>query len=141
MLNVIPFIDILFLLLVFFAMVSQFIETEAPAVIVPDSCRFAQSDPEPAAQVTTVTVMKSADKGIDFAVGPEKIVLSDGHNIVGRLKQLIDNSLKDLPYDSRTVMLRMDKDICFSDAQYALAAVAASSAVNIRLAVLRDKSL
>jgi len=36
--------------------------------------------------------------------------------------------------------LRIDKDICYADAQYALTVVAASSATDIQLAVLRGKA-
>ncbi len=41
--------------------------------------------------------------------------------------------------DRRAVTLRIDKNVCFAEVQYALAAVAASCAVNVRLAVLKDK--
>jgi len=36
--------------------------------------------------------------------------------------------------------LRIDRDICFGDAQFALAGIAASRACDIRLAVLKEKS-
>jgi hypothetical protein len=35
--------------------------------------------------------------------------------------------------------LRIDKDVPFAQAQYALAGIAASSATDIQLAVLKDK--
>jgi hypothetical protein len=35
--------------------------------------------------------------------------------------------------------LRIDKDICFAEAQYALAGIAASIATDIQLATLKDK--
>ncbi len=138
-LNMTPIIDIVFLLIIFFLVVCQFIEAENFPVTVPDGCEFAQSDSEPGAQVTTVTVMKT-DKGkITFAVGPEKIPASGYTSIVERLAELIDVRLRGLPPERRVVTLRIDKGICFGEAQYALAAVAQSSATDIQLAVSRGE--
>ena len=137
--NMTPIIDIVFLLIIFFLVVCQFIEAENFPVTVPDDCRFAQSDPEPGAQVTTVTVMKTAEEKITFAVGPEKISASGNVDIVEKLTELIDVRLRDLPPERRVVTLRIDKDIYFAEAQYALAAVAASSATDIQLAALKNK--
>ncbi len=137
--NMTPIIDIVFLLIIFFLVVCQFIEAENFPVTVPDGCEFAQSDPEPEAQVTTVTVMKTAKERSEFAVGSEKILVSNYDDLVDRLVQLIDVQLSDLPPDRRVVTLRIDKDVCFAEAQYALAGIAASSATNIQLATLKDK--
>ena len=150
--NMTPIIDIVFLLIIFFLVVCPFIEAENFPVTVPDDCQFAQSDPEPGAQVTTVTVMKTAADEVGFAVGSEKISASDYAegsqtqknafgvpDIVEKLAQLIDIHLSDLSGDRRVVTLRIDKDICFAEAQYALAAVASSSATDIQLAALKNK--
>jgi biopolymer transport protein ExbD len=135
----VPIIDIVFLLIIFFLVVCQFIEAENFPVAVPDDCQFAANEAEHRGQVTTVTVMKTDEDGIDFAVGSEKIAASDYAGIVEKVAQLIDVRLKDTPVESRVVTLRIDKDVCFSDAQYALAGVAASCAKNVRLAALKDK--
>ena len=137
--NMTPIIDIVFLLIIFFLVVCQFIEAENFPVAVPDGCEFAKSDTEPGVQVTTVTVMKTNEKRIDFAVDSEKISASDYANIVNDMAQLIDVRLKDLPSDSRVVTLRIDKDVCFADAQYALAGVSQSIATDIKLAALKDR--
>jgi len=137
--NMTPVIDMVFLLIIFFAVTCQFIEAENFPVAVPDGCEFAQSEPEPAAHVTTVTVMKTTKDEIDFAVGSEKISASGYSDIVEKLAELIDVRLKDLPARSRVVTLRIDKDVCFAEAQYALAGVAASSATDIQLAALKNK--
>jgi biopolymer transport protein ExbD len=134
-----PIIDIVFLLIIFFLVVCQFIEAENFPVAVPDSCEFAQSEPQPRAQVTTVTVMKTTKDGVDFAVGSEKISGSGYADVVEKIAELIDGRLKELPADNRVVTLRIDKDICFAEAQYALAAVAASTATDIQLATLKNK--
>jgi hypothetical protein len=120
--------------------VCQFIEAENFPVSVPDECRFAQSEPEAAVAVTTVTVMRTSDDGVGFAVGSERIsASSDGDSLVEMLTQLIDSRLSHLPAKSRLVTLRIDKDICFAQAQYALAGIAASSATEIKLAALKDR--
>ena len=82
--------------------------------------------------------MKGAEKSY-FAVGAEKILFSADSDIVEALAELIDARLKDLPSEARVVTLRVDKDICFSEAQYALAGIASSSATNIRLAALKNE--
>jgi len=137
--NMTPIIDIVFLLIIFFLVVCQFIEAENFPVTVPDGCEFAQSDSEPGAQVTTVTVMRTNTERIAFAVGSEKITASSYADIVEGLAQLIDIRLRNLPPERRVVTLRVDKDICFGEAQYALAAVAQSSATDIQLATLKGK--
>jgi len=137
--NMTPIIDIVFLLIIFFLVVCQFIDAENFPVVVPDGCEFAQSEPEPVVQVTTVTVMKTAEERSCFAVGSEKIAASSYADVVERIAELIDVRLKDLPADGRVVTLRIDKDVCFAEAQYALAGVAASSATDIQLAALRRK--
>jgi biopolymer transport protein ExbD len=139
MFNITPIIDIVFLLIIFFLVVCQFIEAENFPVAVPDDCEFAQSGSESGAQATTVTVMKTTEEEINFAVGSEKITASNYADIVEKLAQLIDVRLRDWPPERRVVTLRIDKDICFGEAQYALAAVAQSSATDIQLAALRDK--
>ena len=137
--NMTPIIDIVFLLIIFFLVACQFIEAENFPVAVPDGCEFAQSEFEPGAQVTTVTVMKTTEGKSDFAVGSEEIAESDYSKLTDRLIDMIDARLKDLPPDRRVVTLRIDKDVCFSEAQYALAGVAASSAIDIQLATLKGK--
>jgi len=137
--NMTPIIDIVFLLIIFFLLVCRFIEAENFPVAVPDECKFAQSQNEAETGKTTVTIMKTTEEEIEFAVGSEKIVCSDNSNIVEELAKLIDARLKNSPPDGRIVILRIDKDICFGQAQYALAGVAASCATDIQLSALKNK--
>jgi biopolymer transport protein ExbD len=137
--NMTPIIDIVFLLIIFFLVVCQFIEAENFPVTVPDGCESAQSAPNHRPQLTTVTVMKTAEEGSCFAVGSEKIDASSYADVVERIAELIDVRLGDLVPEDRVVTLRIDKDVCFGEAQYALAGVAASSARDIQLAALKRK--
>ncbi len=134
-----PIIDIVFLLIIFFMVVSQFIEAENFPIDVPDNCNFAQSDVEQQTRITTVTVMKTDKDENTFAVGPEVVNASQTGDIVEQLTNLIDSQLKELPADKRVVTLRIDKDVCFEQAQYALAAIAESTATDIKLATLKEK--
>jgi biopolymer transport protein ExbD len=134
-------IDIVFLLIIFFLVVSQFIDTEDFPVTVPDGCEFAL-DERSDLQTATLTVVGTDEQRTTFAVGAKEITPRNNDElpgIVDRLVELIDMSLANLPQESRIVTLRIDKDIPYSQAQYALAAVARSTATDIRLAALSEK--
>jgi biopolymer transport protein ExbD len=137
-LNVIPFIDILFQLIIFFSLVCQFIDTDNFKVSIPDRCKYAADKQDIRTQLTTVTVMKNKDN-VDFAVGPEKITSQSRSATADKIAQLLDSRLKNLSPADRVVVLRIDKDVPYSDAQYALAGIAKSAACDIQLAVLKDK--
>jgi biopolymer transport protein ExbD len=137
--NMTPVIDIVFQLIIFFSLVCRFIGEENFPVDVPDKCQFSKSETQAEGRITTVTVMKKSDGDVDFAVGSEKISAANRSAVVNRLARSIDVYLKDLPPVQRIVTLRIDRDVCFADAQYALAGVAASSATDIKLATLKDK--
>ncbi len=137
--NMTPLIDIVFLLIIFFLVVCQFIEAENFAVAVPDGCVFATTASEPGARGTTITVMKTSAGKSAFAVGSEKIPASEGSDLTEQIARLVDYGLRNLPSDRRIVTLRVDRDVCFAQAQYALAAIAQSSATDIQLAVLKNR--
>ena len=137
--NMTPIIDIVFLLMIFFMVVCRFIEAENFPVAVPDECEYAQNNSEPGSRIVTLTVMKTLEDRNGFAVGSEKVVYDDYDELIGRLSRLIDTQLKDQPAEGRIVTLRIDRDIPFAEAQYALAAVAQSTATDIQLAALKDK--
>jgi biopolymer transport protein ExbD len=134
-------VDVLFQLIIFFALACQLIATENLQVYVPDNCNFASSDDQREAQITTVTVMKDEQGKSSFSVGSQKIVLSNYGQIAEKVAELLDAHLKDLPANGRVVTLRIDKDIPYAEAQYALAAVAKSTATDIRLAAIKDSSV
>jgi biopolymer transport protein ExbD len=134
-----PLIDIVFLLIIFFLVVCQFIEAENFPVAVPDGCAFATTASDPGIQGTTITVMKTSAGKSAFAVGSEKIPASEGSDLTEKIAQLVDYGLRNLPSDRRIVTLRVDRDVCFAQAQYALAAIAQSSATDIQLAVLKNR--
>jgi biopolymer transport protein ExbD len=140
--NMTPVIDIVFLLIIFFLVVCQFVEAENFSVVVPDRCDAAQTTVEPGLQLTTVTVMKAPDGQIVYAVGSQTMAHSDEDlpaNVVERLAKLIDEHIKDLPTAQKVVTLRVDKGIQYGDAQYALAAIAKSTATDVQLSVVKGE--
>ncbi len=139
--NMTPLIDIVFLLIIFFLVVCQFIEAENFPVSVPDDCESARNGFDTGSAVTTVTIMKTDGGSSVFAVGSEKIPASEGSVLTKQIARLVDFSLENFPSERRLVTLRVDRDVCFSEAQYALAAIAQSSATDIQLAVLRNKGV
>ena len=140
--NMTPIIDVVFLLIIFFMLICQFIVAENFPVDVPDNCTFAQNNSETGPQLTTVTVMKTqADSSVTFAVGSEKITAKNSDLLVDRLAEAIDSQLENMPASEKLVCLRIDKEVCYADSQYALAAIANSSATKIQLAALKEKHL
>jgi len=138
--NLTPVIDIVFLLILFFLVVCQFIEAENFPVNVPDLCEFAQNDTEEKSNVTTLTVVNSSDNKPVFAVDAEQIKTSNTDLLITNMVDLLNKKLKSLPGEQRTVTLRIDKDVCFDHAQYALAGIAQSIATDIKLSALKEKS-
>jgi biopolymer transport protein ExbD len=136
--NMTPVIDIVFLLIVFFVVVFQFIGTEDIKVQLPAECSFAESIDENRPLPATITASITDQGGITFSVGPEKIRAADKHKLMKLMQTSLDERLRKLPESQRVVVLRIDKNISFADAQYALAAAAESSANRLRLATLAD---
>ena len=134
--NMTPVIDIVFLLIVFFVVVFQFIGTDETKVQLPADCSFAESTDENRPLPTTITASMTERGGITFSVGAEKIRAADKHTLMKLMQKSLNERLHKLPQSERVVILRIDKNISFADAQYALAAAAESSANRLRLATL-----
>lgn len=138
--NMTPLIDIVFLLIIFFLVVCQFVEAENFPVTVPDHCESARNGSDTGRPVTTVTIMKTDGGSSVFAVDSEQIALSEGSDLTEQIVRLVDFSLGNFQSERRIVTLRVDREVCFSEAQYALAAISQSRATDIQLAVLRNKT-
>ncbi len=137
--NLTPVIDIVFLLIIFFAVVCKFLEAENFPVTVPGGCDSAQNQVESQAAMVTVTVMRTGAGVSEFAVGSEKVFALSYDDVAAKLAGLINERLKTLPADSSVVTLRIDRDVCYGEAQYALAAIAESAARDIRVSVLSEE--
>jgi len=134
-----PIIDIVFLLIIFFLLVCQFIVAENFDVTVPDDITSAQPAPAADQQMTTVTVMPAGSGPPVYAVGSQITTAPTGRDISYAIAHEIDTQLQHLRRERRVVCLRIDKDICFRDSQYALAGISQSSATDMKLAVTKQK--
>jgi biopolymer transport protein ExbD len=135
--NITPIVDIVFLLMIFFLVESRFIEAENWPVTVPGACRSAESRLVSRPRVLTVTVMNGSSGDGEFAFGSEKIASDDRYEVAARIARLIDGRLGDDPSGRGVVTLRIDGNVRFSDAQYALLAVSLSGATDVEMAVAK----
>ena len=135
--NMTPIIDVVFLLIIFFLLVCQFIVAENFEVTVPAQIANAQPPETAAEQTTTVTVMFDPAGNVTYAVGAEKITPTDSNPIADAIAEAIDKKLKNLPPNKRVVSLRNDKNIKYKHTQHALAAISQSTATDIKWAVIK----
>jgi biopolymer transport protein ExbD len=147
-----PVIDIVFLLIIFFMLVCQFISAENFQVTVPDQIDAAQSPDATDEKLTTLTVINNPDSEAVFAVGSEMFGsansngLTDGERLIDSkgftdtLADAIDSRLMNLPPGQRTVNLRIDKDTPYRTSRLALEAISKSSATDIKLAATKHAS-
>ncbi len=135
--NMTPIIDIIFLLMVFFMLVCQFIVAENFDVNVPDDIASAQQDQDSDMPNTTVTVMFDGSGDVVYAVGSERIVSAENslEDISVSIAEKIDRRMQNLPSGHRVVNLRIDRDIPYYQSQYGLAGISRSAATDIKLAV------
>ena len=136
--NMTPVVDIVFLLIVFFVVTFQFIGTEDSQVQLPAGCEFAESIDDSQMFPATITMRRTDQGEVSFAVGAEKIETANRTDLLQAARKSLNECLKTLPEDEAVVVLRIDKDISYGEAQYALAAAAESSATGLRLATLAE---
>ncbi len=133
--NLTPIIDVVFLLIIFFTVVCQFISAENFVVNVPDSCQMAVSSPQDESRIVTLTITQNEAGTSEFAVNADSVNDWTNDGLVGQLAELLNAALSDIPESERIVTLRIDRDIEYRYSQLALAAIARSSATQIKMAV------
>ncbi len=131
-----PIIDVVFLLIIFFMLVCQFIAAENFEVAVPEEIGSARPVAGDEEFVTTVTVMKDASGRVQFAVGSEVLGACDLEELPGLLSLAIDAPFRLQDSKRRVVRLRCDKSLPFGTAKYALSGIVQSSATDIQWAVI-----
>ncbi len=145
--NMTPIIDVVFLLIIFFMLVCQFIVAENFEVDVPDRISSAQrAEDTQAVRTAIVTVMLDEQGQPRYAVGSRIIdVPTTGGEptaaaaIITAIAAAIDNQLASLPPERRVVTLRNDKSVEFRYTKYILAALGQSSATYVKWAVIKHK--
>lgn len=128
-LNLTPVIDIVFLLIIFFLLVCNFISTDSAQVNVPENCQNARSYNRQT-QLIDLAVSTSDDKVYYFVQSSPADVTT--------LPKVLNDHLQKFPEDKRIINLRIDRNISFDKAKHALAAIAQSNATDIRISSFKD---
>ncbi|HOQ03844.1 MAG TPA: biopolymer transporter ExbD [Anaerohalosphaeraceae bacterium] len=131
-----PIIDVVFLLIIFFMLVFQFITAEKADVQVPESIRSAQPSEEDV--LATVTVGRDSEGKVFFRVDGVSAEVSEVKEVSSVIADLIDRQAARKNGSSKKIVrLRCDKEIPFGIAKYALQGIADSRATDIQWSVIK----
>ena len=133
-----PIIDVVFLLIIFFMLVAQFIVAEEYKVAVPDAIKTAQTRDAEEKQSLTITVMPNQEQGIICAVGSEKLASVGGKDMKSLITSVINDYLTEHKSADKTVRLRCDRSVSFGHVKYILSGISQSQAENLDWAVLTE---
>lgn len=132
-----PIIDVVFLLIIFFMLVCQFIAAEQFRVDVPDEIASAQKDPVDQKEPLTITIM-AENSGVVYAVGSEALGDVTGDDLARLMTAAIDESLEIESTTDKTVRLRCDKAVTFGQVKHVLTGISNSAAETLDWAVLAE---
>ena len=136
--NLTPIIDVVFLLIVFFVVVFQFIKESPGGVELPENCNFADKMEVEGSVNYILSVGGGAEGGLCITV-EEEVLEGQAELIAGEVAGLINKKLGD--GDIKSVLtVRIDKNVPYSQAQYILKAISESNAENVQLAVLGESA-
>jgi biopolymer transport protein ExbD len=133
-----PIIDVVFLLIIFFMLVCQFIAAEQFQVQVPDQIRSAETSEPQKNGPLTITVMAGLNGEAVYAVGSEKLEEVGGRDLAQLIRSEIDRSMSGKGDTDKTVRLRCDKSITFGQVKYILSGISKSTAATLDWAVLSE---
>ena len=134
-----PIIDVVFLLIIFFMLVAQFIVAEQYKVSVPDEIKAAQAPSETQEKHSlTITVIPDENKGIVCAIGGEKLASVEGKVMKALITSVINDYLSEHKSADKTVRLRCDRAVPFGHVKYILSGISQSRAENLDWAVLSE---
>jgi biopolymer transport protein ExbD len=128
-----PVIDVVFLLIIFFMLVCQFIAAEQFAVVVPDQIQTAQSQTQQTAPLT-VTVLIDEQQQAVCAVGSQRLANVEGQDLAKLISSDVDEAVASSP--DKTVRLRCDKRASFGQVKYILSGLSNSTADKLDWAVI-----
>ena len=133
-----PIIDVVFLLIIFFMLVCQFIAAEQFQVEVPDQINSAQSVEPQKDEPLTITVMTGESGKTICAIGSEKLDHVKGKDLALLIQSGVDQALLQKRNSDATVRLRCDKSVTFGQVKYILSGISKSHAANLDWAVLAE---
>ena len=141
--NMTPMIDVVFLLIVFFMLICQFISQDNERLAVPDNCSTAIDDPvnmenEIVIQVWSRTGNKD---NVVYSIGQSDFYLeNDDQDSSTKLIMDISQSLKDSATGMKNPVIRLrgDGSLSCSQVRPAIKAAATAGLANIRFAAFKD---
>jgi biopolymer transport protein ExbD len=134
--NMMPIIDIVMLLIIFFMFVCRYIEAENFAILVPDEATNAITDEQDPGFITVSVWLDDYEDLFYCAVGAEVIDITDGVDITSVMSLI--NGRIDEDNENTIVNLRMNRDIRFNRYSDIIKAISASNATDIAIAALDD---
>jgi biopolymer transport protein ExbD len=129
-----PFIDVIFLLIIFFMLVCQFFAAEVFDVELPD--KMATVDNLDAVPLMTITVMQQEGR-VSYAAGSD-ILPGDEPALLERMVASAIDSRQVKAGQEKIVCLRCDKQIAFKDVSPVLTGIAKSSAQRVQWAIIKE---
>ena len=145
--NLTAMIDVVFLLIIFFMLICQFIVQENYELVIPDDCGSAAAAAAPDRNAVTVSVFSPPGPGRDeqvvYAVRSQRYDPASSEYRLDH-QRLLAEMTKEIERQTgrkadRLVHLRADKDLPYGQVQDALVALSAAGIRRIELAVFRDR--
>ena len=141
--NMTPMIDVVFLLIIFFMLICQFIVQENYKLVVPDDCAQATASEQLDRNAITVSVFPNAsapDQPI-YAVRSQMFDPADP-KYTGKSDQLLADiaqsiAQQSLSRDNPMVLLRADRNMGYGQVQNALIALSHAGITKVQLAAYR----
>ncbi len=137
--NMMPIIDIVLLLIIFFMFVCRYIAAENFDISVPDEATYALTDETEMPNLITLSVWyDDYEEQLLCAVGSDIIDITDGID-TARLVELINQYCEKLETGSAVINLRMNKDMVFKDYSGIITAVSLSNVKELSIAAMEEK--
>ncbi|MHC5163156.1 MAG: ExbD/TolR family protein [Planctomycetota bacterium] len=134
-----PIIDVVFLLIIFFMLVAQFIAAEQYQVEVPDAIKSAQApNAEEQKRPLTITVLPDQEQGFICAVDSEELASVEGKDMKMLITSVVNDYFNEYKVAEKTVRLRCDRTVPFGQVKYILSGISQSRAENLDWAVLSE---
>jgi biopolymer transport protein ExbD len=129
-----PFVDVIFLLIIFFMLVCQFFADEVFEVLLPDKIASVQDSATRA--MVTITVMQKDGK-VSYAAGSD-ILPGEEPALLERMVASAIDSRETQAGQDKIVCLRCDKQVAFAQVRPVLHGIAKSSAQKVQWATIKE---
>ena len=137
--NMTPMIDIVFLLIVFFMLVCQFISQENYKLIVPDDCKTVIKLDEPDSQTIAVNIYLEDNEIVYIVDGQEIQKIDDPEKLIDSLARVIYDKSKN--NENPKMLLRAHHDLDSADIYPAIKAASSVNVSQIRLAAFEESQI